>query len=76
MTTTIATIDTAKHEIATPEGDVVFGTEGAAAYLAISLPTLMDLIRSGRLKAARVGRQWRIRRSWIDAFLENAAATA
>ncbi|HVG84278.1 MAG TPA: helix-turn-helix domain-containing protein [Vicinamibacterales bacterium] len=68
MATTIATDDDA------PEHDEVLGTEGAAAYLAISLPTLMDLIRSGQLKAARVGRQWRIRRSWIDAFLENAAA--
>lgn len=58
------------------ESDEVFRLDGAAAYLQISLPTITDLIRRGDLRAARVGRQWRIRRSWINEYLDRATAVA
>lgn len=58
------------------EADEVFRLDGAAAYLQISLPTITDLIRRGDLRAARVGRQWRIRRSWINEYLDRATAAA
>ncbi|OHU53441.1 helix-turn-helix domain-containing protein [Mycobacteroides chelonae] len=54
----------------------VLRPDAAARELKISLPVLMDLIKSGDLQAARVGRQWRIRRRWIYEYLDRAAAPA
>jgi excisionase family DNA binding protein len=64
----VATDPTADDEILRPDG--------TAAYLKLSLPTVMDLIHSGELKAARVGRQWRVRRSWIHEYLDRQAVSA
>lgn len=43
-----------------------------ASYARVSRKLLYRAIRSGRLRAARVGgrRQVRLRREWIDAFIE------
>ncbi|OBB53131.1 helix-turn-helix domain-containing protein [Mycolicibacterium fortuitum] len=73
MTDTIAVTATDPD---TEAVDEVLGREEAANYLKISLPTFMDLIKRGELRAAKVGRQWRIKRSWIEEYLENAAAAS
>lgn len=47
-----------------------------ARYARVSRKLLYRAVRSGRLKAARVGgkRQVRLRREWLDAFIEGHAA--
>jgi excisionase family DNA binding protein len=44
-------------------------TEEVLDYLNINLRTIYRLIKVGRLPAVRVGRQWRFRRSDLDAWL-------
>jgi excisionase family DNA binding protein len=39
-------------------------------YLRVKSRTVYRLIKAGELPAVRVGRQWRIRRSDLDAWLE------
>ena len=41
----------------------------AAAFLRVSLSTMMKLLRAGEVKAVKAGRQWRITRAALDAFL-------
>lgn len=41
-----------------------------AAFLHISTKTVYALIRSGRLRACRLGRRYRIRKSWLLDFLD------
>ena len=45
-------------------------TEEVLAYLRITPRTVYRLIRSGELPALRIGRQWRFRRTDLDAWLE------
>lgn len=59
--------------------DPILGFADACEVLDLSAPTVRELIYSGALPAARVGRgrgQWRIRKSWIDLYLDRAAAAA
>jgi excisionase family DNA binding protein len=56
-------------------------TEEVLDYLQVNLRTVYRLIKAGKIPAVRVGRQWRFRKSDIDAWLEsqqprNAARTA
>lgn len=60
-------------------------TEEVLEYLQVNLRTVYRLIKAGRIPAVRVGRQWRFRKSDIDAWLDSqrprgeaapAAATA
>lgn len=51
-------------------------TEEVLAYLRITPRTIYRLIRSGELPAMRIGRQWRFRRSDLDAWLERQRAFA
>lgn len=46
-----------------------------AAYARVSRKLLYRAVRTGRLRAARVGgrRQVRLRREWLDAFIEEHA---
>lgn len=44
-------------------------TEEVLSYLHINLRTIYRLIRTGRLPAFRVGRQWRFRKEDIEAWL-------
>jgi DNA binding domain, excisionase family len=46
----------------------------AADFLRVSKPTMGKLIREGRIKAVKVGRDWRITKAALDSFLagENA----
>lgn len=48
------------------------GTREAAEELGISLRTLYRLIDDGAIVAYQIGRNLRIRRSDLDAFLESA----
>ena len=47
----------------------VLTTKEAAAYMRLSTDTLKRLARSGRLLAAKAGRQWRWRKADLDEFL-------
>ena len=58
-------------------------TDEVLEYLQVNLRTVYRLIKAGRIPAVRVGRQWRFRKSDLDAWLEGqrargprAAATA
>ena len=51
-------------------------TEEVLAYLRITPRTIYRLIRSGELPALRIGRQWRFRRTDLDAWLERQRAFA
>jgi excisionase family DNA binding protein len=44
--------------------------EEVLGYLKVTSRTIYRLIRSGELPAMRVGRQWRLRRQDLDAWLE------
>jgi excisionase family DNA binding protein len=46
-------------------------TEEVLEYLQVNLRTVYRLIKAGRIPAVRVGRQWRFRKSDIDAWLDN-----
>lgn len=48
-------------------------TEEVLEYLQVNLRTVYRLIKAGKLPAVRVGRQWRFRKSDIDAWLESQA---
>lgn len=50
--------------------DDIFTPSTAADYLHINVRTVRNFIRDGRLRAARVGRAYRIRRAWLDEFLD------
>ena len=51
--------------------DRLYGPKSVAAYLGISVPTVYRLIRAKRLKAAKVGGQWRITKSALREYLES-----
>lgn len=38
--------------------------------LKVSYPTVLDYIHKGKLKAVRIGHQWRIKNSDLEAFME------
>ena len=46
-------------------------TEEVLDYLQVNLRTVYRLIKAGKIPAVRVGRQWRFRRSDIDAWLDS-----
>jgi excisionase family DNA binding protein len=45
-------------------------TEEVLGYLKTTPRTIYRLIRSGELPAVRIGRQWRFRRTDLDAWVE------
>ena len=49
-------------------------TEEVLEYLHVNLRTVYRLIKAGKIPAARVGRQWRFRKTDIDAWLANQQA--
>jgi excisionase family DNA binding protein len=51
-------------------GDAVMTLEDAAAFLKVSETTVYQLVRSGELKARKVGREWRILKSQLVEFLK------
>lgn len=52
------------------DNEKVYTIKEAAEYLRVTERAMYDFIKDGRLKAAKVGRVWRIRQSWIYDFLE------
>jgi excisionase family DNA binding protein len=46
-------------------------TEEVLQYLQVNLRTIYRLIKAGKIPAVRVGRQWRFRKSDIDAWLDS-----
>jgi excisionase family DNA binding protein len=42
--------------------------EEAAALLHVSERTVYDALRSGRMEGKKVGRAWRVKRAWVEAF--------
>jgi excisionase family DNA binding protein len=51
--------------------DAFLTTDEVLKYLQVNLRTIYRLIKSGRIPAVRVGRQWRFRKRDIDAWLDN-----
>src|SRR3954471_17400088 len=47
-------------------------TEEVLEYLQVNLRTVYRLIKAGKIPAVRVGRQWRIRKRDIDAWLDTS----
>src|SRR6187431_3845699 len=54
-----------------PTDESFLTTEEVLAYLNVNLRTVYRLIKAGRIPAVRVGRQWRFRKTDIDAWLES-----
>ncbi len=54
--------------------DAFLTTEEVLEYLQVNLRTVYRLIKAGRIPAVRVGRQWRFRKSDIDAWLDSQRA--
>lgn len=44
--------------------------EEAADKLAVSVKTLKDWLRAGKLKGVKVGRLWRVRESDLEQFIQ------
>ena len=51
------------------DDDQFLKTDDVLAYLHVNLRTVYRLVQAGKLPAVRVGRQWRFRKSDIEAFL-------
>lgn len=51
------------------ENGAIFSTQEACSYLQISRPTYLKYIRSGKIKARRIGRGWRVVKSELDRFI-------
>ncbi len=49
-------------------------TDEVLEYLQVNLRTVYRLIKAGKIPAVRVGRQWRFRKSDLDAWLEGQRA--
>lgn len=52
------------------ENNVIMTSEEAMYYLKISKPTLLLYIKSGRIKAVKIGKGWRMLRSDLDRLFE------
>ena len=50
--------------------DQFLTTDEVLDYLQVNLRTVYRLIKAGKLPAVRIGRQWRVRRRDLDAWLE------
>lgn len=51
----------------------ILNSDVAADFLGISRETVQTYAREGRLRAAKCGRGYRIRREWLIDFLEGEA---
>jgi excisionase family DNA binding protein len=54
--------------------DIFLTTDEVLEYLQVNLRTVYRLIKAGKIPAVRVGRQWRIRKSDFDGWLEGQKA--
>ena len=53
-----------------PEDKELLTTEDIAQYLGYHIETIRLYIREGKLKAIRIGREYRVRREDFEEFLE------
>lgn len=51
-------------------------TEEVATYLGIHARTVMKLVHNKQIKASRVGRIWKFRKSDVDEYLERTSNLA
>lgn len=56
--------------------DKLMDTEEVANYLGVHQKTVMSLVESKQLKASKVGRVWRFRKSDVDKYLERRSNLA
>jgi len=49
----------------------VFNLKEAAAYLGISVPTLVNLLQAGKIPYRRAGQRWLISKATLDDWLAN-----
>jgi excisionase family DNA binding protein len=54
--------------------DKALSIEEAKRILKVSSPVAYELVRSGKLRAAKCGRQWRISQDVLKAFLRGERA--
>jgi len=47
----------------------IFSTQEACNYLRISRPTYLKYIKSGKIKAQKIGRGWKVVKSELDRFI-------
>lgn len=52
------------------KADRPFTVEEAAEFLQVNINTITRWIKEGKLKAAKIGRSWRIKRSEIERLLD------
>ena len=50
--------------------DDLLTTEDAARVLHLHVGTVQRLARDGVIRAAKIGRQYRMRRSWLEEYIE------
>ena len=48
----------------------VFNVKQVSEYLQISTKTILGYIKNGKLKAFKVGREWRIRETSLNEFIQ------
>lgn len=53
----------------------VFNTSEACDYLRISRPTFLKLIATGRIRAQKLGKGWKVRNAELERFLLAGEAT-
>jgi excisionase family DNA binding protein len=51
------------------DNGVFFNTREACLYLKISRPTYLKYITSGKIKAQKIGRGWRVFKDELDRFI-------
>ena len=51
------------------DNSVIFNTHEACLYLKISRPTYLKYITTGKIKAQKIGRGWRVFKDELDRFV-------
>ena len=51
------------------ENNVILNTQEACLYLKISRPTYLKYITSGKIKAQKIGRGWKVFKDELDRFI-------
>jgi excisionase family DNA binding protein len=59
-----------RQPVPTTTDDELLTTGEMATRLKVTRQTVQRLISAGKLVASRVGREWRVKRSELDAFLK------
>lgn len=53
--------------------DEILTTKEAMKYLKITKPTILKYIRENKLRASKIGRNWRFYKSDIDRFMRECS---